>query len=483
MTTKAPLLQKKIAYNTGIQIFSKVISTAIALIATALMTRYLGANGFGQYTTIMTFISIFAVIADLGLTLVTVQMISIPGVSEKKILDNLFALRLISAIAFLSLGPALVWLFPYDYTIKIGVLILSLSFLFIALNQIIVGLFQKRLRMDRTAISEIGGRLVLVLGVWLAVKYNLGLNGILWTTVIANLVNFLLHFIFSRKFIRISLRFDLKIWKEIAIKSWPLALIIVFNLIYLKADTLILSLVKPQAHVGIYGAAYKVIDVLVTVPFMFAGLILPFLTRTWVMKKDFQFKKLIQKGYDFMILLALPVLIATQFLAPQIIHLIGGSDFKESAEVLKILILAGALIYIGTLFSHAIIAMDKQKKLIPIYIFTSITSVIGYILFIPKYSYIGAAWMTVYSEAVIAIMAIYYIYKFVNFIPKQKVFLKSLLASAVMLAFILVLPSTFTYTWYGLIITILVAIIIYFLAFYLLKGWDKKDVEFLNEIN
>jgi O-antigen/teichoic acid export membrane protein len=315
------------------------------------------------------------------------------------------------------------------------------------------------------------------------VKYNLGLSGILWTTVIANLINFLLHFIFSRKFIRIGLRFDLDIWKEIAIKSWPLAIIIVFNLIYLKADTLILSLVKPQAHVGIYGAGYKVIDVLVTIPFMFAGLMLPFFTRTWALKKDFQFKKLIQKSYDFMILLALPVLIATQFLAPEIINLIFGSEFKESAQVLQILILAGALIFVGTLFSHAIISIDKQKKLIPIYIFTSITSVIGYILFIPKYSYLGAAWMTVYSEAVIAIMAIYYVYKFINFLPKHKVFFKSLLASAVMLAFILILPSAFKYTWYGLITTIFISIAIYFLAFYLLKGWDKKDVEFLNELN
>jgi O-antigen/teichoic acid export membrane protein len=184
-----------------------------------------------------------------------------------------------------------------------------------------------------------------------------------------------------------------------------------------------------------------------------------------------------------MLLLALPVLIATQFLAPEIIHLMGGADFKESIEVLRILIIAGALIFIGTLFSHAIIAIDKQKKLIPIYIFTSVTSVIGYILFIPKYSYIGAAWMTVYSEAVIAIMAIYYVYKFVKFLPKQKVFFKSLLASAVMLAFILILPSAFKYTWYGLITTIFIAIGIYFLIFYLIKGWDKKDVEFLNEIN
>jgi O-antigen/teichoic acid export membrane protein len=49
----------------------------------------LGQTGFGQYTTITTFLSIFAILADFGLTLVTAQMISQPNIDEKKILNNL----------------------------------------------------------------------------------------------------------------------------------------------------------------------------------------------------------------------------------------------------------------------------------------------------------------------------------------------------------------------------------------------------------
>ena len=87
-------LSTRLAYNTIIQVISKVIATALGLVAIAIMTRYLGREGFGQYTTIVTFLSFFGIIADLGLTLVTVQMISQPKVDENKILSNLFSLSL-----------------------------------------------------------------------------------------------------------------------------------------------------------------------------------------------------------------------------------------------------------------------------------------------------------------------------------------------------------------------------------------------------
>lgn len=44
---------------------------------------------------------------------------------------------------------------------------------------------------------------------------------------------------------------------------------------YLKTDTLILSLIKSPEEVGLYGAAYRIIDVPTTLPYMFAGIILP----------------------------------------------------------------------------------------------------------------------------------------------------------------------------------------------------------------
>ncbi|MBU4205153.1 flippase [Patescibacteria group bacterium] len=389
-------LSTKIAYNTIIQIVSKVISTALALAAVAIITRQLGQTGFGEYTTVVTYLSFFAIAADLGLTLITVQMISKPDIDEDYVLGNLFGLRLVSALIFLAPAPLIAVFFPYSAAMKMGIIIASFSFLFIALNQVLVGVFQKNLRMDKVSIADIVSRVFLVVGIVIVYKFNYGLLSILLVTSLSSLVNFIFHFYFSRQFTIIKLRFDFRFWQEIMIKSWPLALTITLNLIYLKTDTLLLSIVDRQsdigilAEVGLYGAAYKVIDVLVTLPFMFAGIILPILTLSWSQGKKEEFSTVLQKSFNVMAIIAIPVSLGTQLLAKDIMTLVAGPDFSGSGKILQILILAAGMIFLGNMLAHAIIAIEKQKAVIKAYLFTAVTSVIGYLLLIPLFSFHNA---------------------------------------------------------------------------------------------
>ena len=69
-------LTRRVAHNTIIQTIGKAISTMLGILVVALMTRYLGQRGFGQYSTIIAFLQIFGILVDFGLTLITVQMIS-----------------------------------------------------------------------------------------------------------------------------------------------------------------------------------------------------------------------------------------------------------------------------------------------------------------------------------------------------------------------------------------------------------------------
>lgn len=472
-------LSTKIAYNTIIQVISKFLATALGLLSIALITRYLGKDGFGQYTTVITFISFFGIIADLGLTLITVQMISKPGADQEKILGNLFALRLVTAVLFLGIAPLTVVFFPYDRVVKMGVALVSFAFLFNALNQILVGLFQKNLRMDKVSIAEVVNRIILLAGFFITVRFDYGLDGILLAIVLANLVGFILHFAFSRSFVRIKLKFDFAYWLQIIKKSWPLAITIFLNLIYLKADTLLLSLIKRPtdigiiAEVGLYGAAYKVIDVVVTFPFMFAGIVLPILTATWAAKNQNKFKLTLQKSFDVMIVIAIPMIVGTQLLSEKIMTLIAGKDFIDSAPILNILIIAAALIYFGSMFSHAVIAINKQKKIISAYAFTAVSSLILYLVLIPKFSYFAAAWITIYSEFAIALASLVLIYKATKFLPNLSVALKSVLASLAMAGSIKML---YYLNITNLFIIFIMSIIIYFGFLYLFKGLTKKDI-------
>lgn len=469
-------LAKKVALNTIVQTASKIISTALGLITIALVTRYLGPSGFGEYTIIITFISFFAVIADLGLTLVTVQLISSPADeagrpvnNRDKILSNLFSLRLISALFFLGLAPAIIWLLPYSQAIKIGVLIATASFLFPALNQILVGLFQKELRLDRVSIAEIASRLLLFAGVFAVARLDFGLYGMLYALVLASALNFGLLFFFSKKYAKIRLNFDKLLWLEIVKKTWPIGLTIFLNLIYLRADTLILSLVRNSNEVGIYGASYRVIDVLITLPFIFAGIVLPILTAGWQSNRE-SFTAVLQKSFDLMVILALPVVVGTQFVGTRIMTIVAGKEFALSGEILKILILAAGIIFVGTVFSHAVIAIDRQKKIIAAYALVAVTALIGYLIFIPRYGYYGAAWMTIYSELAIALAAYFLVRRITGFSPKLAVAGKALISSLVMALALSIFPGL------NLIFLIIIAAVLYFSCLYLLKGITRQQI-------
>jgi len=472
-------LATKVAYNTIIQFISKILATGLGLISIAIITRYLGQNGFGEYTTAMAFLSYFGVLADLGLTLVTVQIISRPGINEERALGNLLALRLVSAIIFLGLAPIAVLFFPYGAAVKWAVAVVTWSFFFTALNQILVGLFQKHLRLDKVSIAEVVSRVILIGGIIAAVLFDYGLMGIVVATVLANAVSFLLHYLFSRGFARIRLIFDWLEWKKIISYSWPLALTIGFNLIYLRTDTLLLSLLKRPseigiiAEVGIYGAAYKVIDVLITFPFVFAGIILPILTRVWAEKNREKFYSILQKSIDAMVILAVPTMVGTQLVAGEIMSLVAGPDFAVSGPILKVLIIAAGMIFFGIMFSHAIIAINRQKQIIGAYAFVAFSSVIAYLIVIPVYSYQGAAWITVYSETAIALAAIYLTWKYSKFRPSLIILLKSIIAASIMAGSYLVLEMLAATNLY---IVLAVLIPVYFVSLYALKGIRKSDL-------
>ena len=469
-------LPARIAQNTLIQISGKIVSTILGLFSVALITRYLGTAGFGSYTTVITFLTFFAVMADLGLTLVTVQMISGVKDEENKILNNLFSLRLASALILLGLAPLIVIFSPYPTAVKFGVMITAVSFVFPALNQILIGFFQKKLIMDRDALAEVVGRLILIFSIIVAKRLGTGLNGILISTVLASAVNFLLHYLFARRYAVIKLALDFSLWKKILAKSWPLAITIVLNLIYLRADTLILSLYRTPSEVGLYGAAYRIIDVLTTIPFMFAGLILPILTAAWLEKKTAYFKTVLQKSFDVMAILAIPLVIGAKFLGSSVMLFVAGRDFLESGVILEWLIFAVAAIFLGAMFSHAVIALDKQRKMIGFYLFTSLSSLVAYLIFIPRFSYFGAAGVTIYSELMIAIFSAYCVYKYSHYLPSLKIFMKSILSGALMGAFLYFFAPVYDHSLGGLILIIISASLFYFFCLYFLGGVKPEDL-------
>jgi len=463
-------LRRKVAYNTIIQFTGKFISIFIGVITISIMARYLGKIGFGQYSTIMAYLQFFGILVDMGLALTVVRLISDPRYDPQKMMNNVFTLRFFSALVFLGLAPLIIIFFPYDNLVKIGVAITTLSFFCISLNQILVGLFQKELKMIKVTISEVSGRLALLLLVIIFAYLDKGLLFIMIAVITGSFINVILNYIFALKYIKIKFEFDWSVWKKILQITWPIAISIAFNLVYFKADTIILSLVRSQAEVGIYGAPYRVLEIMTNFIYMFMGIIFPILTLYWAEKKWEDFKNIFQQTFNFIVILAVPMVFGTLFVAKDLMLLIAGPEFAESGLVLQIIIFATFIIFINSLFGYTIVVINKQKQMVWAYVFVAIVSLIGYLILIPKYGYLGAAGFTIVAEALIFLFNFIMTTKTIKFMPKCNIFWKTIGASIVMSGFLIL--------FYGqnVILVIAVAAVVYTITLYLFKGIDKKLV-------
>ena len=168
-------LTRQLTHNTIIQTTGKFISIFLGVLGLGIMTRYLGPERFGQYTIVISVLQFFAILADMGLMLITVQMLSTPKVDEQKMLSNLFTLRIVSSLIFLSLAPIIVIFFPYPPIVKIAISMYTLSFFMLSLIQVLTGLFQKRLKIIKVSIADVIGKSTIILFVVIAIYLDWGL--------------------------------------------------------------------------------------------------------------------------------------------------------------------------------------------------------------------------------------------------------------------------------------------------------------------
>lgn len=462
-------LASKIARNTLWQVVGKVIATLLGLATFALMARYLGREGFGYYTTVVSYLQFFGVLIDFGLQMATAQLLSRPGANQSKIFGNLIAVRLISAFLFLGTGTLLVFFLPYPAVVKAGVAIASASFFFISLQSVLIGLYQKQMAMAEVAIAEVWGRLALLAGISISVFYDLGFYPIIAAVSVGSFVNFAYLLFKSKKQLPYRPRLDKPVLKEIWDTSWPLAITISLTLVYFRADTIILSFVRPAEDVGIYGAAYKVLEILIQFPYLFLGLVLPLMTQFYPASRAL-FNKILQKSFDFMAIIAVPMVFATWLLAEKIITFIASGDFAIAGGPLRILIVAAAMIYFGALFGYAIVAAGLQKKMIGFYIFDAVFSLVAYLIFIPLYSYWAGAALTLITEAIIAFSAWFVLKKNTGATVKIGILGKTIFSSLAMCL------ALWPFLNQSILTLTIIGAIVYFTVLYLLKGYDKKEV-------
>jgi O-antigen/teichoic acid export membrane protein len=175
---------------------------------------------------------------------------------------------------------------------------------------------------------------------------------------------------------------------------------LVFNLVYFRVDTILLSLLKTSNDVGVYGLSYKFFDFLIALPLFLSNSLYPFLLAN---KKNT--RKFFLLVWNYLLIFAITgvfLIIPFLFLSPVFTFI--RNDYVLSVLPFNLLLFSLPIFFVTSLLQWTLITLGKQKFLMWVYFASTIINIILNLIFIPQYSYIASAIITGVTELLVMII-------------------------------------------------------------------------------
>jgi O-antigen/teichoic acid export membrane protein len=386
-------LARTLAWNTIVQVAGRMLGLVASFWLTRLMLQHLGLAEFGTFTAATAFVTLFTVLAESGLYLVSVRRASQEPENRAAILGTALGLRLLWSVPPLVAACVLAQIVPteryptFDAAFKLAVLTLALNAYLVLLSQFLTGVFRLHLRMDLAVIGEVGSRFVALGAVVLAIRAGGGLQWLIAAVVSATAANLIYAWIVARRFERFTPQLDPTLARELLRESAVLAFVIVFGLLRLRLDTLLLGVMATAVDVGIYGASMKVHEVLVTFPGLFVALLYPVFSRLAAVDAA-SLQRAFQRTFEALLHSGVALTLAVVAVAPQVTSILTA---PQAATPMRILALSMPAKFLVLGISHLLLAEARQRLVLYLYVALTLATLAANVALIPRWSYNGAA--------------------------------------------------------------------------------------------
>lgn len=417
---------KKIASNTLSQIFSKAITAIISIFLIGLLTKYLPMELYGSYNKVFNYLGIFAFLADLGLYTIAVREISRYQEKTSMIIGNVLTIRTLLGLLIWIIAClwALVLPWYHDPLTFIAISIIGWFTLVSLINSSLLALMQSQMKMEFSVISLIGGKLLNISLVALCLVYfftgieqqNIAFISVFVAAFFGIFLTTFLNYCYARKITDIRYRWDFEYMKHIFKISLPYGLALFLSVVYFKVDIILLSLLEPapQADISIalYSLPMKIVEVLMVLGWFYLNSLLPSLSELAKQNNYTQISKILWLSLKVLASFWIFIFIAGNLFAKQIIEILATPEYLSgwgavysSLDVIPIVLGVLLFHFIALAYIYIFIATERQAMMLKINIWVTIFNIIGNIILIPHYSFIGAGITTLLSQVFLMILA------------------------------------------------------------------------------
>ena len=469
-------IKQTIFKNTFWLTLAEGVSRFLGLALIIFAARILGAEEYGKFAFALSFVSILAILADLGLFETTIRELS-RNKEAKKEYSSILSLKVfLSAIMFIVMF-GISFFITDDPIIRNMIWILSAFILISGFVSMFHAFLRAREKMEYEAGLKIFQYLMMAgIGFFVLLKFPSAEN-LSKAYFFVNLILLFLVLLFVNFYVQfIRLSFNRTLWKRFLKMSWPLTLGFMLGWIYISIDSIMLGLFGRMIEVGWYNAASKITLVAIIPATLIANSFYPALSRFFEESKE-KLQQIWDYQMKLMIILALPIMAGGLALAPKIINLFYGSDFAPSILIFQLLIFVSGISFLYYPLAMGLVVSDQQKKNFLLLFFGAIINVILNFILIPYYGFLGVATATIITCVFILFAAMGVLKRYTSIIPFDMKLLKALFASLFSSLAMFVIVSQPIILNFNIFSAIIVGMLIYaFILYFFYKFLYKTQV-------
>jgi len=394
--------------NTGWLFLEKVFRLTVSFFVGVWVARYLGPKNYGYLSYAQAFVGLFGAIASLGLEGILVrELVKFPE-KEKELLGTAFLLKLFGAFVSLLVIVVAVQFTQADYLTRILVFIVSISLIFQSFN--VVDLyFQAKVKVKYAAYAN---ALALFFSSLFKVFLIFMNASLIWFAVSVLLdkvilsMGYLWGIVYFDSSIVKKIKFKLQLALKLLKDSWPLIISGLAIAVYMRIDQVMIQNLLDAKAVGQYTVAVRLSEIWYFIPIVITSSLFPAIINAKKKDKRLYHTRLLNL-YSFLAWLAIGIAVPMTFFGDWIVNILYGEAFKEAASVLKIYIWASLFVFLGVASNKWLVNENLQ-------IYSTINTFLGAVaniilnfILIKKFGVIGAAWATLFSQALSAYFSLY----------------------------------------------------------------------------
>lgn len=390
--------RNQVAVSSSSQTIGNLLVALISVGVLRITTHQLGPEGYGLFALVITYVSLFTLVTDLGITAMTTRELARQGADQASILSVAMSSRVALSIATIPviIASALIVYPGHSALFELAIAVMSVDVLFKSIHAVGGTVFTVRIRGDVVASLLLINRMLYLGGVIVVAILHGTYFAYICAYVGADLIIALTYLVLIRRLVALRWSTDLGAWRIALVASIPLGFIQVIDNVYSWVDSVMLSLLRSNVELGLYIVAFNVVNMLSTISSFLMLALMPSLVNA----DRAEIERLVNRAVYVLTCVGAPLAVGAIVLNHEIVLLLAGPKFLAAATPLAILAVSLPITFVQTAIGITCLAVDRFRPLVAVGLVVLGVNVLVNLAMIPWLGPSGAAVTLVCTEFV-----------------------------------------------------------------------------------